>query len=158
MLLIHLWMLLLTTNDQLINSSWKMSVFRVIVVRIWPNLDWIRRNTSYLFVFRTNAGKFGPEWLRMQTPFTQCKNINLHTNFCFMMPGTPYEVSFSNLISNVSFKVSNVVHCIQKFSHQCKIQINFVTFSWFWLLLGVGVSVWVEPLKKKDLWQKCVFS
>ena len=31
------------------------------LVRIFPHLDWIRRDTSYLSVFSPNAGKYGPE-------------------------------------------------------------------------------------------------
>ena len=33
----------------------------VFLGRIFPHLDWIRRNTSYLSVFSPNAGKDGPE-------------------------------------------------------------------------------------------------
>ena len=39
----------------------KVSVFGVILVRISPYSGWIRRDTSYLFVFCPNAGKFGSE-------------------------------------------------------------------------------------------------
>ena len=35
----------------------KMSVFVVFLVRIFPPLDRIRRDTPYLFVFSLNAGK-----------------------------------------------------------------------------------------------------
>ena len=42
------------------------------LVRIFPNSDWIRRDTSYLSLFSTNAGKYGPEKLRIWTLFTQC--------------------------------------------------------------------------------------
>ena len=30
------------------------------LVRIFPHLDWIRRDTPYLSVFSPNAGKYGP--------------------------------------------------------------------------------------------------
>ena len=33
----------------------------------------LRRDTPYLSVFSPNAGKCGPEWLRIRTPFTQWK-------------------------------------------------------------------------------------
>ena len=39
---------------------------------IFLHLDWIRRNTPYLSVFNPNAGKWGPEKLRIWTLFTQC--------------------------------------------------------------------------------------
>ena len=38
-----------------------MSVIRVIMVRIFPHLDWIRRDTEYLSVFSPNARKYRPE-------------------------------------------------------------------------------------------------
>ena len=38
----------------------KRSVFRVILIRILPYLDWIRRDTPYLFLFSPNSGKCGP--------------------------------------------------------------------------------------------------
>ena len=31
------------------------------LVRIFPHLDCIRRDTLYLFIFSSNAGKYGPE-------------------------------------------------------------------------------------------------
>ena len=53
-------------------TTWKVSVFGVILVRIFSHLDWIRGNTEYLSVFSLNAGKYGPEWLRVRTLFMQC--------------------------------------------------------------------------------------
>ena len=38
-------------------TAWKVSVFGVILVRIFPHFDWIRRDTEYLSVFSSNAGK-----------------------------------------------------------------------------------------------------
>ena len=38
--------------------------------QIFPHLDWIRRDTEYLSVFSPNAGKYGPEKLRILTRFT----------------------------------------------------------------------------------------
>ena len=37
-------------------------------------------------------------------------------------------------------------------------QKTFVTFSGFWLLTGWEVGVWVNPLKKENLWRKSFFS
>ena len=36
-----------------------VSVFRVILVHIFPHSDWIRRDTEYLSVFSLNVGKCG---------------------------------------------------------------------------------------------------
>ena len=44
------------------------------VVRIFPDSDWIRIDTEYLFEFWMNAGKDGSEKkLRIWTLFTQCQ-------------------------------------------------------------------------------------
>ena len=52
-------------------TAWKLSVFRVFLVRISPYSDWIRRNTPYLSVFSPNVGKCGLVKLRIRTPFMQ---------------------------------------------------------------------------------------
>ena len=38
-----------------------LSVFRVILVRIFSHLDWIREYMKYLSAFSQNAGKYGQE-------------------------------------------------------------------------------------------------
>ena len=48
-------------------TAWKVSVFEVFLARIFPHLDWIRRDILYLSVFSLNAGKYGPEELRIRT-------------------------------------------------------------------------------------------
>ena len=53
-------------------NAWKVSVFGVFLVRIFPHLDWIQRDPPYLSVFSLNAVKYGPEKLQIQTLFTQC--------------------------------------------------------------------------------------
>ena len=45
-------------------TTWKVSVFRVFLVRLFPHLDWIRRDARYLSVFNTNTEKYWPEKLR----------------------------------------------------------------------------------------------
>ena len=42
-------------------TAWKVSVLGVILARIFPHSNWIRRDTVYLSVFSSNAGKCGPE-------------------------------------------------------------------------------------------------
>ena len=49
-----------------------MFVFAVFMVRIFPHLDRIRRDTLYLSVFSPNVGKYGSEKFQIQTLFTQC--------------------------------------------------------------------------------------
>ena len=38
-------------------TAWKVSAFRVFLGRIFPHLDWIRRDTLYLSAFSPNAGQ-----------------------------------------------------------------------------------------------------
>ena len=38
-------------------TSWKVYVFGVVLARILPHSDWMRRDTEHLFVFNPNAGK-----------------------------------------------------------------------------------------------------
>ena len=54
-----------------------MSLFGVFLVRIFPYLDSIQRDISYLPVFSPNAEKYGPENLRILTPFTYCKRVSI---------------------------------------------------------------------------------
>ena len=49
-----------------------MSVFVVFLVRIFPHLDLIRGDPLYFFVSNPNAGKYGPEKLRIRILFMQC--------------------------------------------------------------------------------------
>ena len=55
-----------------LNTAWRLFVLGVFLVRIFPHSDWIRRYTSYLSVFSSKTGKYGPEKLRIRTLFTQC--------------------------------------------------------------------------------------
>ena len=60
-------------------TAWKVPVFGIFLVRIFPHSDWIRRYTEYLSVFSPNAGKYGPENLRIGILFMQW-DVLLH--FC----------------------------------------------------------------------------
>ena len=51
-------------------TAWKVSVFEVFLVCIFPHLNWIRRDNAYLSVFSPKCGKYGPVKLRIQTLFT----------------------------------------------------------------------------------------
>ena len=43
------------------HTAQKVSIFGVVLVRIFPHSDWIRRDMEYLSVFSPNAGKYGSE-------------------------------------------------------------------------------------------------
>ena len=53
-------------------TAWKVSVFGVFLVRIFPHSDWIRIDTPYFSVFSPNTGKYGLKKLWIRTLFTQC--------------------------------------------------------------------------------------
>ena len=59
-----------------LNTAWKVSVFGVFLVRIFPNSDWIQEDTLHLSVLSPNARKYGPEKLRIQALFTKYKPSN----------------------------------------------------------------------------------
>ena len=52
------------------DTAWKVSVFGVFLVCIFPQSDWIRRDTPQLSVFSPNAGKKEPENLQIRIIFT----------------------------------------------------------------------------------------
>ena len=60
-----------------LSSLREVSVFGVILVRIFPHSNWIQRSIPYLSVFSPNAGKYGPELLRIQRLFTLRKQIQI---------------------------------------------------------------------------------
>ena len=51
------------------NTAWKCPNTEFFLVLIFPHLDWIRRDTKYLFVFSSNARKYGPEKTRYLDTF-----------------------------------------------------------------------------------------
>ena len=81
--------------DRLMTIAWKLSVFGVFLVRIFPYSGWIRRNAKYISVFSPNAGKYGLEKLRIGTLFTQCTGCVIHENIDIAgckFDGLVYEV------------------------------------------------------------------
>ena len=57
------------------STVWKLSIFRVFLVRILPHSDLIRTDKEYLSLFSPNAQKYGPEKLRIRTLFWRCRDI-----------------------------------------------------------------------------------
>ena len=54
-----------------LDPTWKVSIFGVFLVCHFPHSDWIWRDTSYFSILSPNAGKYGPEKLRIRTLFIQ---------------------------------------------------------------------------------------
>ena len=64
------------------STTWKVAVFGVFLVIIFLHMDWIRRYKEYLSVISPNAGKYGPQKIRLRTLFTQClMEMNLFAIF-----------------------------------------------------------------------------
>ena len=68
---------LFSTTKFITNTAWKVSVFGVFLVRIFLYSDWIPRDTEYLSVVSSNAGKYGPEKLLKRTLFTQWNLLSI---------------------------------------------------------------------------------
>ena len=77
------------SESEKMNTTWKVSVFGIILVLIFPHSDWIRRNTEYLSVFSPNAGKYGPEKLRICSRSEHLKQIHIRVK-------TFYKISIKN--------------------------------------------------------------
>ena len=58
-------------------TAWKLSLFEVFPVRIFPYSDWIPKDTPYLSVFSPNAGKCRPEKLRIRILYSQWISFKL---------------------------------------------------------------------------------
>ena len=65
------WFLVRISFSYIYFTAWKLSVFQVFPVRIFPHLYWIQRDIPYDSVFSPNAGIYESGKLRTQTLFTQ---------------------------------------------------------------------------------------
>ena len=55
------------------DTVWKLSLFGVFQVRIFPHSNWPQIDTLYLSVFSPNAGKYGLKNFRIWTLLTHCE-------------------------------------------------------------------------------------
>ena len=97
------WVQMRYVSFLLCHTMWKVSVFGVFLVRIFPHSDRIQRDTPNPSVFSSNTRKYGPQKLRIQTLFTQCSRepffyigslISLKISLIFF-PFRYYKVYFS---------------------------------------------------------------
>ena len=66
------------------DTVWKLSLFGVFQVCIFPHSDWRQIDTLHLSVYSPNAGKYGLKNFRIWTLFTHCegqKSIILSMEF-----------------------------------------------------------------------------
>ena len=92
------------------NTAWKVSIFRVFLLRIFPHSDWIRRDTLYLSVCSPNTGKYGPEKFRIRELFTQCKFWTVHQKMYHSQTILPrFAYIFHIFKSRLSLKTSSEI-------------------------------------------------
>ena len=112
-----------------------VSVFGVFLVRIFPHLDWIQRNTPSFSVFSPNAGKYGPEKHQIGTLL---RNI-LHT-VEIPIPVRSYMCGVFCLREKSRFRRKAHLswlksHLESVYISKMKLTLNFKTFKWSLLLL-----------------------
>ena len=59
-------------------TTWKVFVFEVFVVGVYPHSDWIGKDTLYFSVFRANARKYGPKKLGIWTLFKKLTGFSIY--------------------------------------------------------------------------------
>ena len=118
-----------------IDTTWKVSVFGVFLVSIFPHLDWIRRDTEYLTVFSLShriQSECGKIWTR-KTPNTdtfdavRCRDTN---NLPHNDVSEYKRILFFNLeiliLANVNFLVITDFASVQIYYYNKPISIIYV--------------------------------
>ena len=68
-------------NFSTANTAWKVSVFGVILVRIFPQSDWIRRDTQYSVRMRENTDQNNSEHGHFLRCVSLIRQLILKTSF-----------------------------------------------------------------------------
>ena len=89
------------------SAAWKVSVVGVILVRIFPHLDLIGRDTPYLSVFSPIAGKYGTEKLQMRKLFTQWRYFGWRKGALFYCKKTSWRRSKERYLRNAPLCTSS---------------------------------------------------
>ena len=91
-------------------TAWKVFIFGVFLVHVFPHWDCIWRDTPYLSVFSLNVRKCGPEKLQIRTIFTQCTRGSLWV-FCKILEDN-YLIKHQWLLAmNICSKNSIAASC-----------------------------------------------
>ena len=108
-----------TQEKEASHTEWKVSLFWVLLVRIFPYSDWIRRAFPVLSL---NVGKYGPAKLRIRTIFTQCQPRNINSiNIRIQGRITDIQVFEINFLS--IFK-SFIVEKISELKFPCLVNVS----------------------------------
>ena len=87
-------------------TVWKMFIFGVIVVCIFPHSDWIRRHTEYLSVFCSNAAKYGPKEKRKISEygkFSRSECCGFQEVFPYQLNQQSIKITFSE--NTINFEI-----------------------------------------------------
>ena len=129
-----------------------MSVFGVILVRIFLHLDWIGRDAKYLSTFSLNARKYGPEELRIRTLFTQYVFHWVTLGDCSWTSRQTHCNFFA--VSYMNFSRSQFLCYIPTVNWLC---LNFSNFHRnVKLLFGKNILTIETTGSKKNLYVKCL--
>ena len=97
------------TLEQCATTAQKLFVFAVFLVRSFPHLDRIRRDTEYLSVCSPNAGKCGPKHSKYghfsrsvhhAFPGIQCMAFQIYLSFLFVIVILIFVVIFIIILFN----------------------------------------------------------
>ena len=90
----------------LLTTAWKVSVFGVFLVGIFPHSDWIQRDISYLSVFSLNAEKYGIEKLRIETLYIEDKVYFSDQAFDFTLIK---DAKLSNILALIKLLLARLI-------------------------------------------------
>ena len=114
------------------HTAWRVSIFGVILVRIFPHLDWIRRDTPYFSVFSPNAGNAG-------------QNNSEYRHYLYSVT-TSRPSRISDAVTFLTFCSSSAISSqdslIQTVSFACK-SICFLFYLFIYLFKFTFVDVFV---------------
>ena len=86
-------------------TAWKVSVFGVLLVYIFSHSDWKRGDTEYPSIFSPNAGKYGPEKLRIRTFSRSGADLGQYLKYLLNISSSIYS-----LLQAFSAKASTTVY------------------------------------------------
>ena len=127
-----------------LDTALKVSVFRVSFVRIFRHLNWIR----YLSVFSRNAGKYGPEKLRIRTFFNSA-NYYIKNDYLLWRRNNCHS------LHQVYFRKHNNINVLHSKSWRLLLLFVFL-YSRIWIDNNIG-SIKVPEVATGGVLQEKVF-
>ena len=88
----------LNTDSCLVSTAWKMSVFGVFLVRVFPHLDWILRFSPYSVRMRENTDQKNSEYGH----FSHSVHFECFFQIITTTPSTKYDIGDANNHQTIS--------------------------------------------------------